>query len=405
MKRLDYPVAPAEGRRDHRRRSCVAILAPRGTSSRCIRPAVLLAAIVAAAPVASAQDTTAAAPPGGWIGLVTDTARLRAGAEQHTLAIRVAGVQISGPAETSGVLPGDILLAWNGRALDSYSYPAWLRAVAELDPGQQIVLRLMRDGVEREVTVVASEAPTDELALRLDMTGFDSLPSVFHAIEGLLSSRQGTLEIISRTPGDGIAGWDSTSLRITMDDSSTTVGYERFEASPGWRIRSGLVQGFSVRGETRGAPLDTLPQTSGVAGPDTLATGSQADSLVGVDPVAEQLDPLTRIARGGALPVATPFDPFGAMAPVVLGGAEVRTVSRELGRYFGVEQGVVILEVITLSPARRAGFRPGDVIVAVADNEVATLPQLRAYLSAARLPVQVAVVRRGERIELIYPVR
>ena len=365
-----------------------------------------MAAIVVAAPAASAQDTIVAGPPGGWIGLVTDTARLRVGqSEAPTLAVRVAGVQIRGPAEASGVLPGDILLAWNGRALDSYSYPAWLRTVADLDPGQQIVLRLMRDGAQQDVTVVASDAPAEELEFRLDMTGFDSLPAVFHAIEDLLSSRQGTLEIVSRTPGRGVAGWDSTSLTITMDDSSATVGYERFEVSPGSRTRSSLVQGISVGGVARIAPNDTLRRDSTDAGPDSLAVRSQGDSLLRADTPAGQFGPLTRVARAGALPVSATLDPFGAMASVVFGGAEVRTLSPELGRVFGVEQGVLILDVVTMSPARRAGFRPGDVILAVADNEVATLPQLRTYLSLARLPVQVTVVRKGERMELTYPVR
>lgn len=301
-----------------------------------LRPALvpgLLAAIVLSAPAgASAQDTVAAKPRGGWIGIVTDTARLYTGGSgEPTFAIRVAAVQVRGPADLSGVLPGDILLAWDGRPLDSYNYPAWLSAVTDLDPGQQVVLRLLRDWVQREVTVVATDMPTEEYEVRLDMTGFDGLPR-----------------------------WSDSVFAELRAES------ERFFDQMSGRIRL----------------------TEVGAGPDEALQRAFA-----------------RSADGVVFPVPSLLESFGPMGSVVLGGAQVWTLSGELGRYFGVEEGVLVLDAISMSPARRAGFRPGDAIVAVAGDEVATLSQLRGLLARAALPVQVTVVRKGERVVLTFPAR
>ena len=293
--------------------------------------------MLAAPAGASAQDTVAVKPRGGWIGIVTDTARLYTGGSgEPTFAIRVAAVHVRGPAYLSGVLPGDVLLAWDGRPLDSYNYPAWLSAVTDLDPGQQIVVRLLRGRVQREVTVVASDMPTEEYEVRIDMTGFDALPR-----------------------------WSDSVLAELEADS------ERFFDQMNRRMRS--------------------------------ITGLRAEVNAGPDEALQRA--FTRSADGVVFPVPRLLESFGPMGSVVLGGAQVWTLSGELGRYFGVEEGVLVLDAISMSPARRAGFRPGDAIVAVAGDEVATLSQLRALLARAALPVRVTVVRKGERVALTYPAR
>ena len=117
------------------------------------------------------------------------------------------------------------------------------------------------------------------------------------------------------------------------------------------------------------------------------------------DPLGEVEEPEMVIGRIGS---GTRLEPDGS---VVLGGAWVRTLSGALGRYFGESSGVLIVDVIPASPARRAGFRPGDVIVAVDGREVTTFPQLRSGLALAELPVSLTVVRHRERLELTYPAR
>lgn len=374
------------------------------TPPRCSRRFAihaLFGAVVVAAPVSgAAQDTIAAKPPGGWIGISTDTARLFiAGREEPTLAIRVAAIHVSGPAELGGVLPGDILLAWDDRALDSYA--AWLSSVADLDFGQQVMLRLLRGGVEHEVTIVAGDRPKEGYQGRLDLTGVDSIAISDRVIRNLRASRQAILQI---TAGGSFVGsvLDSTSLTITMDDSSATLDLQRIEVFSDARELRELNE-ISVSGAARAAPPPTAPAVAEelavglVAAPDSAVP----DSAVPDSVVAEILD--DAVLSFDNLSVRTPFAPTSS---VVLGGAQVRTLSGDWGRlYFGVERGLLILDVITLSPARRAGFRPGDVIIAVGGRGLGTLPQLMAALNQAQLPVQVTVIRRGERIELTFPVR
>ena len=73
--------------------------------------------------------------------------------------------------------------------------------------------------------------------------------------------------------------------------------------------------------------------------------------------------------------VSTPgFAPLFMDRPVVLGGAQVRSLTSELGGFFGVEAGILVTDVLHQSAAARADFRPGDVIVAVAGGAVDSLP-------------------------------
>jgi len=58
-----------------------------------------------------------------------------------------------------------------------------------------------------------------------------------------------------------------------------------------------------------------------------------------------------------------------------LAGAKLLTLNPALAAYFEVEQGVLITEVAEGTQAAQSGIRPGDVIVAVADTEVADIEQ------------------------------
>ena len=77
-----------------------------------------------------------------------------------------------------------------------------------------------------------------------------------------------------------------------------------------------------------------------------------------------------------------------------------RQLSLALG--LGVESGIRVLEVTPNSPARRAGIREGDILVALDGAGLATLSDLQRALTAERVGAStlVTVVRRGERLAL-----
>jgi predicted metalloprotease with PDZ domain len=62
-------------------------------------------------------------------------------------------------------------------------------------------------------------------------------------------------------------------------------------------------------------------------------------------------------------------------------GVQVQEVTPNLGRYFGVNSGLLVLSVQEDSPAQEAGIQEGDVILLVAGESVKDLSDLREALS------------------------
>lgn len=97
---------------------------------------------------------------------------------------------------------------------------------------------------------------------------------------------------------------------------------------------------------------------------------------------------------------------FNPLAPYVLGrnrvaGAEVIDVRPELAGYFGVDAGVLVVDVPPGTLAAASGLRPGDVIIELADNPVGSVRDLRARIAGPGNPLEVQVVRHGERVRLL----
>lgn len=367
-------------------------------------PLILAGVLATGLPRAShAQEDSLNIVERVWIGIQTDTARVLLPATgESILEIRVTGIQQGGPADLGGILPGDVLVALNGRQL--VNYEAWIRSLGSLGPGRRASLRVHRRGTEVETVVVVADQRPPSFPAMLDLPEFEAaLATVRQEIEALMATLPDTL---GPRPGLRSSSWvggrirfDSGAVSLTLSDSSMTLDIRR----------SG-----SLRIDTVPAPLPGEPGTTGRLRPADTAettpleagrTGTIVADSTGFFPVGG--DSLLAGAtaariRSRALSGAPQAEVVGS---VVLGGAQVRTLSGALGRYFGVSSGVLIVDVLANSPARRAGFRPGDVILAVGGRELATLAHLRSELSLARLPVIVTVIRHGERLDISYPAR
>ncbi len=85
-------------------------------------------------------------------------------------------------------------------------------------------------------------------------------------------------------------------------------------------------------------------------------------------------------------------------------GVEPNELSPELAETFGVKarQGVIITGVLQNGPAALSGVRPGDVVTAVADKEVANVSELLSAVAALRpgTPSKFRLQRRNEQIVL-----
>ena len=91
----------------------------------------------------------------------------------------------------------------------------------------------------------------------------------------------------------------------------------------------------------------------------------------------------------------------------VRGGLMVENLTPQLGDFFGVKngQGVLVRSVEKNSPAERAGFRAGDVIVKVADRPIADTSDWRnAMRQRASGSVPIGVVRDRKSLTINFAV-
>jgi serine protease DegQ len=85
-------------------------------------------------------------------------------------------------------------------------------------------------------------------------------------------------------------------------------------------------------------------------------------------------------------------------------GVEPNDLTAELAETFDVKtrQGVIITGVLQDGPAARAGIRPGDVIVKIANQPVTDVAQLLATVAALKpgTPARFAIERKNQAMEL-----
>jgi membrane-associated protease RseP (regulator of RpoE activity) len=77
-------------------------------------------------------------------------------------------------------------------------------------------------------------------------------------------------------------------------------------------------------------------------------------------------------------------------------GAQVTTLNPSMSNYFGVERGVLVMEVLEGTPASEAGLRPGDVITRAGRTEIREVSELRRAVVEGRQGIRLRVVRKGQ---------
>jgi len=86
----------------------------------------------------------------GWVGIEMDI-------DEVTHAVKVTRVVEGSPAKAAGLLPGDVLLSANGVALadEAKMKKQW----ESLSPGKTIEYLVLRDGVEKKISLILGELP------------------------------------------------------------------------------------------------------------------------------------------------------------------------------------------------------------------------------------------------------
>ncbi|HEX3160908.1 MAG TPA: PDZ domain-containing protein [Gemmatimonadaceae bacterium] len=138
------------------------------------------------------------------------------------------------------------------------------------------------------------------------------------------------------------------------------------------------------------------------AAPRAVAATGPASGVV-VVPVAPGAPPPEYVPVAPVPPTPAPPGMFGSGATVAVAGAEVARMNGDLRETFGVEHGVLVLNVGRRSPADQAGLRAGDVIVSAGGAEIGTPASLVRAVRAwegDRLRLEVVRKRQRRAVEL-----
>ncbi|HEY7213584.1 MAG TPA: PDZ domain-containing protein [Thermoanaerobaculia bacterium] len=92
----------------------------------------------------------------GWLGLKTD--------KDADGAWRVSSVAAGSPAAKAGFRAGDVLVAYNGIALNEANMDAVKRAKADCAVGKTVAYTIRRDGAEKTLSATLAPVPESVLA-------------------------------------------------------------------------------------------------------------------------------------------------------------------------------------------------------------------------------------------------
>jgi S1-C subfamily serine protease len=224
-------------------------------------------------------------------------------------------------------------------------------------------------------------------------------------------SESGGLEVVGVTPGGGAeeAGMETGDDLISVNDVDLTTADSAMnalreamqEVAPGDSVpvgyqRDGSVQianvttkarGFFIMGMT-GAP-DVDFEIEGLEALEALTEGLAdidfSSSMDWTDELVERLEMLEEVS---------PHVRHGIQQAVkVHSGLRLEEVTSDLAQYFGVDQGVLVLAV----PDDLQQLKGGDVILAVAGEEVARVRDAYQALHRSEEVVSVEILRQGVR--------
>lgn len=242
-----------------------------------------------------------------------------------------------------------------------------------ISEGAEVVVKLTNKR-EYKAKVIGVDPPTDVALIKIDATG---LPFV----------KVGNPDQVE--PGEWVAaigapfgfensvtvGVVSAKERLLPDESYVPFIQTDVAVNPG---NSGGPL-FSVRGEVIGINSQIYSQTGGYMG---ISFAIPIDIAMNV---ARQLRETGKVTRGRI-------------------GVQVQELTVDLANSFGLKEpdGALITAIEADGPAAKAGIQPGDVILAVSDQPVATSADLARIVAATKpgATVNADVWRKNERVAL-----
>ena len=390
---------------------------------RLVASTPLALALFALAGAAHAQQAQQRQP--GWIGISYE---MRSARSPGTSTVVITDVMRGSPAESAGLRAGDRLVAIDdltgAQELMNLPKRSTLRA------GQLVEMRIERDGRQMELRLRAAERSTAayaDAAVNLSFQTDSMVETMFRAMDSL---RVHLLETSDRADARAVA------LRAPSPQPSPLTRAREAVSAP--------FEFFVFRGEQHDSLVREMAELNRAIERlrereterlqelrrERRSQRAQAQDR-GLADVRGAIEELTRqsatlraamaeAARASAgweyllpaSPDATPEPPeqradtFRPLTPYLLGsnlvaGAQVIEVQPELGAYFGVDSGVLVVEVSPGTPAALSGMRPGDVVTRLDRVGVRTVEDFRFGVAQAGDTLPVTLVRHGQSVQVL----
>lgn len=161
------------------------------------------------------------------IGVMGRRAVLGIGIEDDEDGVRVVGVTPGGGADAAGVETGDVITAMDGAALvgsDGGSASEVLIAqMGNVDPGDTVVLTVVRDGESREVEIEAQAARAHDFAFSLPGGPNQAMPGGPFGFD-MPFRRWADMELVELTPELGAYFGTETGLLVVRAPRDGLLG-------------------------------------------------------------------------------------------------------------------------------------------------------------------------------------
>lgn len=163
-----------------------------------------------------------------------------------------------------------------------------------------------------------------------------------------------------------------------------TIGAPVLAMQPKLRIFRTKPNGFGYVFVDSGVPVAALPRSQTRV--DVIAPGARASATPELPP--------------------TPYAPVRIAGAIggnqLVAGAVLIPLTADAREGLGIQEGILVIDVLRGSPAREAGIRAGDVIVAVKGRKVTSIPQLKLLLDSMRDGAwELKVTRRNQKPRIV----